>query len=150
MADYFVNENSLIEIADAIRSKTGTTGELQFPDGFIEEINEIETSTTENATLKQKIFSGTVDASGVVNMSVDSGQKIVSAYLNGATEALNILCVINVENECMAGAWTSSGIPTTSSSAAILSSDGRYLTWIVDPGASAYVDTAVTGVIYYI
>lgn len=39
MADYFVKEESLIAVADAIREKTGETAELSFPADFILRIN---------------------------------------------------------------------------------------------------------------
>lgn len=43
MAKRRVEESSLISIADAIRSKSGTTGELEFPNGFKAAIEAIET-----------------------------------------------------------------------------------------------------------
>ena len=38
---YSVNKSSLIELADAIRTKSGTSEPLSFPDGFIAAINGI-------------------------------------------------------------------------------------------------------------
>lgn len=42
MADYIVNSNDMIDIANAIRSKTGETNLLTFPDGFINNIENIQ------------------------------------------------------------------------------------------------------------
>ena len=41
MADYVVNENDLTSIANAIRTKGGTTASLSFPTGFVSAINAI-------------------------------------------------------------------------------------------------------------
>lgn len=41
MADYVVKESSLTAVADAIREKTGDTGELVFPEGFVSAIGDI-------------------------------------------------------------------------------------------------------------
>ena len=41
MADYVVNENDLTSIADAIRTKSGTTASLSFPTEFVSAIENI-------------------------------------------------------------------------------------------------------------
>lgn len=46
MADYVVNENDLTSIADAIRTKGGTTASLSFPTGFVSAINAIPSGGT--------------------------------------------------------------------------------------------------------
>lgn len=43
MADRKVNDNSLASVADAIRSKGGTSDSLVFPDGFVSAISAIQT-----------------------------------------------------------------------------------------------------------
>ena len=42
MAKYFVEDTSLTAVADAIRAKGGTTGELEFPSGFVSAVEGIE------------------------------------------------------------------------------------------------------------
>ena len=44
MADYLVTDTELTSIANAIRSKGGTSGTLSFPSGFVSAINNISTS----------------------------------------------------------------------------------------------------------
>lgn len=43
MAKYLVEDTSLTAVADAIRTKGGTTGELEFPGGFVSAVEEIQT-----------------------------------------------------------------------------------------------------------
>lgn len=42
MADYVVSDTSLASVANAIRAKSGGSGQLIFPDGFVSEVNGIE------------------------------------------------------------------------------------------------------------
>lgn len=41
MADYIVSDTELEQVADAIRLKSGASSPLQFPDGFVDEIEGI-------------------------------------------------------------------------------------------------------------
>lgn len=41
MADYKVSDTDLIDVADAIRAKTGRSADLEFPDEFVSEIGSI-------------------------------------------------------------------------------------------------------------
>lgn len=43
MADYLVTDTELTSVADAIRTKGGTSAQLSFPTGFIQAINDIPT-----------------------------------------------------------------------------------------------------------
>lgn len=43
MSEYIVQSESLSTLADAIREKSGLTGELEFPEGFATAIQEIDT-----------------------------------------------------------------------------------------------------------
>ena len=43
MTQFLVQETSLIQVADAIREKAGTTEEILFPDGFVEAVQNIQT-----------------------------------------------------------------------------------------------------------
>ena len=43
MANYLVTDTDLTSVADAIRTKGGTSAQLEFPDGFVSAVEEIET-----------------------------------------------------------------------------------------------------------
>lgn len=45
MSDYLVTDTDLISVANAIRTKGGTSGQLLFPSGFVSAINDIQTNT---------------------------------------------------------------------------------------------------------
>lgn len=51
MADYVVKDSSLTAVADAIREKTGDTGDLVFPSGFVNGVMSISGSATTNFAL---------------------------------------------------------------------------------------------------
>ena len=61
MTDYLVTDMELTAVADAIRGKAGTAGQLAFPDGFVSAIQGIQTEptlqekTVSPSTLKQTI-----------------------------------------------------------------------------------------------
>ena len=61
MANYRVSGSDLASIADAIRTKGGTSEELFFPDGFVNGIRNIPTGTT--LTTKSITENGTYNAS---------------------------------------------------------------------------------------
>ena len=63
MADYKVTDTQLTSIANAIRTKGGTSAQLEFPTEFVDAIDNIST-----ATLGTK----TVTANGTYNASSDS------------------------------------------------------------------------------
>ena len=42
-----VNDQSLIDIANAIREKTGKSNSIEFPNGFVNEIGEIKVASEE-------------------------------------------------------------------------------------------------------
>lgn len=43
MAEYLTNDTDLKAVADAIRTKAGSTAQLSFPDGFVTAVNGIQT-----------------------------------------------------------------------------------------------------------
>lgn len=47
MSNYLTNDTELTQIADAIRSKTGNSGQISYPSGFVTEINNLSASASE-------------------------------------------------------------------------------------------------------
>ena len=88
----------LTAVADAIRTKGGTSAQLAFPDGFVSAVQAIEgapdlqivvttsAGATVTATNGSKTISGTADSTGVCTLTVpEPGTWSVSATLGGQT-----------------------------------------------------------------
>ena len=118
MADYFVTHTELTSVADAIRTKGGTSATLVFPDGFVSAIQGIQTEptlqekTVSPSTLKQTItpdngYDGlskvivnelrpvalatpsiTVSTAGKITASVSQSAGYVAAGTKSATQQL--------------------------------------------------------------
>ena len=98
MAEYLTNTTDLTLVADAIRTKGGTTELLTYPDEFVTAIQAIQTGTalqlvvtvsagaTVTATNGSKTITGTSDSTGVCTLAVpEVGTWSVSATLDGQT-----------------------------------------------------------------
>ena len=98
MAEYLTNTNDLILVADAIRTKGGTTELLTYPDEFVTAIQAISlgivpqlivtvsAGATVTATNGSKTITGISDNTGVCTLAVpEIGTWSVSATLNGQT-----------------------------------------------------------------
>lgn len=98
MAEYLTNTTDLTSVANAIRSKSGTTGLLTYPDEFVSVIQAISlgivpqlvvtvsAGATVTATNGSKTISGTADSTGVCTLTVpEPGTWSVSATLGGQT-----------------------------------------------------------------
>ena len=98
MAEYLTNTNDLTLVADAIRTKGGTTGLLTYPDEFVTAIQAISlgivpqlivtvsAGATVTATNGSKTITGTSDSTGVCTLAVpEIGTWSVSATLGGQT-----------------------------------------------------------------
>ena len=98
MAEYLTNTNDLTLVADAIRTKGGTTELLTYPDEFVTAIQAISlgivpqlivtvsAGATVTATNGSKTITGTSDSTGVCTLAVpEIGTWSVSATLNGQT-----------------------------------------------------------------
>ena len=98
MAEYLTNTTDLTLVADASRTKGGTTELLTYPDEFITAIQAIQTGTalqlvvtvsagaTVTATNGSKTITGTSDSTGVCTLAVpEIGTWSVSATLDGQT-----------------------------------------------------------------
>ena len=98
MAEYLTNTTDLTIVADAIRTKGGTTELLTYPDEFVTAIHAIQTGiapqlvvtvsagATVTATNGSKTITGTSDSTGVCTLAVpEIGTWSVSATLDGQT-----------------------------------------------------------------
>ena len=98
MAEYLTNTNDLTSVADAIRTKGGTTELLTYPDEFISAIQAISlgivpqlivtvsSGATVTATNGSKTITGTSDSTGVCTLAVpEIGTWSISATLDGQT-----------------------------------------------------------------
>ena len=107
MAEYLTNTTDLTLVADAIRTKGGTTELLTYPDGFVTAIQAIQTGTelqiivtvtsgaTVTATKGSLSVSGT-SVNGTCTLTVpEEGEWTVSATLGGQTSNSNIVNVVS-------------------------------------------------------
>ena len=98
MAEYLTNTTDLTLVADAIRTKGGTTELLTYPDEFVSAIQAISlgivpqlivtvsAGATVTATTGSKTITGASDNTGVCTLAVpEIGTWSVSATLNGQT-----------------------------------------------------------------
>lgn len=94
----------LTEVADAIRTKGGTSAQLAFPDGFVSAVQAIEgapdlqivvttsAGATVTATKGSKTVSGTADASGNCTLIVDEvGTWTVTAATASTTKTADVV-----------------------------------------------------------
>lgn len=107
MAEYLTNTNDLTLVANAIRTKGGTTELLTYPDEFVTAIQAIQTGTklqiivtvtsgaTVTATKGSLSVSGT-SVNGTCTLTVpEAGEWTVSATLGGQTSNSNIVNVVS-------------------------------------------------------
>ena len=86
MADYLVTDTELTSIANAIRNKGGTSASLEFPQEFIQAINDIETGGGGEPESRYDIFSSLKDV-----VLVDFDGSIVGNYSADEFLALDAL-----------------------------------------------------------
>lgn len=81
MAEYLVNDTDMTAVADAIRTKGGTTGALMFPDGFVNAVEAIGAGSGESGDGGVEGSNGLVV--GSVNLhdpsSITEGYYVTSA-----------------------------------------------------------------------
>lgn len=82
MAEYIVKDTELTSIANAIRTKSGGNGQLEFPNGFVNEIESIE-----KGYLLDNILTGE-EPSGIINSYVTTiRNNITLSYCDNITRA---------------------------------------------------------------
>ena len=104
MAEYLTNTADLTAVADAIRTKGGTSAQLVYPAGFVSAIQAIQTGVplqivvttsagaTVTATKGSKTVSGTADASGNCTLIVDEvGTWTVTAATASTTKTADVV-----------------------------------------------------------
>jgi len=109
MAEYLTNTTDLTSVANAIRTKGGTTELLTYPDGFVAAIQAIQTGVplqiavatnagaTVTATKGSKTVSGTADTSGHCTLTVDeAGTWTVTAATASTTKTSDV--VVGISN----------------------------------------------------
>lgn len=80
MAEYLVQDTSLITVADAIREKGGTTAPLSFPDGMAEAVRNIRSGGGDLSAVDVYIADFTSDSDLTVTAgAVDKYARIVVA-----------------------------------------------------------------------
>lgn len=80
MAEYLVQDTSLITVADAIREKGGTTAPLSFPDGMAEAVRNIQSGGGDLSSIDVYIADFTSDSDLTVTTgAVDKYARIVVA-----------------------------------------------------------------------
>lgn len=89
MANYLTTDTELTSIADAIRTKGGTTAQLTYPTGFVSAINDIQTGggTVENAASLYAANTGnkyeiTLGNSGTYQEYTQDSEGSLYNYLN--------------------------------------------------------------------
>ena len=96
MSNYIVTDTELTSIANTIRTKSGQSGSLNFPNGFISGINSISGggSSWEDITTSCTLYGADIDK--VIDWSVISNGNIVFIYMTGNQEvaAANIYLML--------------------------------------------------------
>ena len=147
MAYRKVNDNSLVSVADAIRSKGGTSDALVFPDGFVSAISAIQTGgggAKETWVIKS-------DAAGEFATTqiafTSNGQKFTSI---GAEYSAGSFIILRYDNNEVAGYDTAGGggvYEFDNEAYRKLTFDtpptGALLTWLQANGVKQPDDTAV-------
>ncbi len=88
MANYVVSDTTLAAVADAIRTKGGTSAQLSFPQGFVDAIAAIETGGGNSIYMSQYTTTGDVTIAtflSAINYEVHSDNCLLLIRSNGTT-----------------------------------------------------------------
>lgn len=84
MTDYLVTNTEMTAVADAIRGKAGTAGQLSFPDGFVSAIQGIQAEST----LQEKVVTPTTSQQDITpDSGYDGLSKVTIAAMPTAEQA---------------------------------------------------------------
>lgn len=112
MADYLTNTTELTAVADAIREKTGESGNLIFPNGFVNAIENIETGGG-NSQLYIFVIDAPYHNTSVSDGSMYGGVDPLTSYSVIAGTTYTIKTVGDHILDTITGLTTSSNIPYT-------------------------------------
>ena len=167
MADkYLVQEESLTSIADAVRSKAGTSGDLVFPQGIVEGVNSIP-SAAPNGTSWEIVRNNSTRIGKVVRAmglwvgvtwyggpcySLD-GRDWESTNVGGAYDCLYYANGIFVASGSDVGisystdgkTWKSSNLDTSKRAGYFLYEDGVWLAWDTVGGSTFGIHYSMDG-----
>lgn len=104
MAEFLTNTADLTSVADAIRAKGGTSGQLVYPAGFVSAIQALQTGSvmqlivrtqagaSVTAVKDSSTVSGTADTDGACTLELsEAGEWVVTAAKNGDSRSETIL-----------------------------------------------------------
>ena len=92
MVDYLVTDMELTAVADAIRDKAGTAGQLSFPDGFVSAIQGIQAEST----LQEKVVIPTTSQQDITpDSGYDGLSKVTIAAMPTAEQATPNITVMS-------------------------------------------------------
>ena len=92
MTDYLVTDVELTAVADAIRGKAGTAGQLSFPDGFVSAIQGIQAEST----LQEKVVTPTTSQQDITpDSGYDGLSKVTIAAMPTAEQATPNITVMS-------------------------------------------------------
>lgn len=104
MAEYLTNTTDLTAVADAIRTKGGTSAQLVYPAGFVSAIQAIQTGVTPKLVVTtsagaavtaikgSKTVSGTADTDGTCTLEIpEAGEWSVTSTANGLSDTQSIV-----------------------------------------------------------
>lgn len=97
MANYIVSDTNLTAVANAIRTKGGTSAPLEFPDEFVSAIGDIQTGGGSSVTVEAL----SVTQNGTYTAPTGTAYSPVTVNVSGGTDTLSAL-----ENDTLTS-WTS-------------------------------------------
>lgn len=106
--DYLTNDTDLKKVADAIRTKGGTSEPLGYPDGFVSAIQAIPSGSAKEEQEKTV----TITANGTVEITPDAGKTLskATAIVNVPTSGGGDSALPSIIARSISGAYTNSDI----------------------------------------